>query len=172
MKKIMQLLILLIVPASFLAFACSENLVHIQEMETEREWITSGNHETTISSTAKNPVLITFDKVLAEEGVWEGTVTGEVVGDLRTELRDVRETGKIWHVEFDWIVTADDEAKSFTARLNGILNNNTGSVVMNGTVIDGWLKGARVHEEGQLTDPVELRFEGTIKINPATIVGF
>jgi tetratricopeptide (TPR) repeat protein len=72
------------------------------------------------------------------------------------------------HVEFDWIIDADDDAYDFTARLSGILNTRTGSVVMNGAVVEGWLLGARVHEEGQLVDPATLGFEGSIRLMPAT----
>jgi hypothetical protein len=39
---------------------------------------------------------------------------------------------------------------------------------MNGAVIDGWLLGAQVHEEGQLVNPNTLGFEGSIRIMPAT----
>jgi hypothetical protein len=44
----------------------------------------------------------------------------------------------------------------------------TGAVIMNGTVVDGFLQGAQVHEEGQLVDAATLRFEGTIQVMPAT----
>jgi hypothetical protein len=39
---------------------------------------------------------------------------------------------------------------------------------MNGTVVDGFLQGAQVHEEGQLVNAATLRFEGTIRVMPAT----
>ena len=112
------------------------------------------------------PVYLTFDKSSVAPGVWEGTVAGDVEGNLTTVLRDLRVTGPIWHVEFDWIIDAGDQ--SFTARLTGILNTNTGYVVMNGTVIEGWLEGAQVHEDGQLIDPDTLRFQGAIRLMPAT----
>jgi hypothetical protein len=112
------------------------------------------------------PVHLTFDKSSVEPGIWEGTVAGDVEGNLTTELRDLRVNGPIWHVEFDWIIDAGDQ--SFTARLTGVLNTNTGRVVMNGAVIEGWLEGARVHEEGQLIDPDTLRFQGAILLMPAT----
>ncbi|HYO80411.1 MAG TPA: hypothetical protein VES20_03350 [Bryobacteraceae bacterium] len=38
----------------------------------------------------------------------------------------------------------------------------------NGTVIDGYLDGARVHEEGLLVDASTSKFEGTIRIAPKT----
>jgi hypothetical protein len=118
---------------------------------------------------ANDPVRLSFDKALVDPaGVWEGTVSGDIDGDLTTELLSLEVTGAIWHVTFDWIVTADDQ--SFVATMDGILNTKTGGVVMNGTITSGWLLGARVHEEGQLIDPdpATLRFIGEITILPAT----
>ncbi len=40
--------------------------------------------------------------------------------------------------------------------------------VTNGNVADGYLEGARVHEDGQLVDAATLRFQGSIQIVPAT----
>jgi hypothetical protein len=65
-------------------------------------------------------------------------------------------------VTFDWIIDAGE--RSFVADLRGTLNTNTGRVVMNGTVVEGWLLGARVHEQGQLVDPETLRFVGQIRV--------
>ena len=113
---------------------------------------------------AKSPVYLTFDKSATGPGTWQGTVSGDIAGDLNTALRDLRITGPVWHVEFDWIVSAGSQ--SFTARLKGVLNTKTGAVVMNGRVIDGYLVGARVHEQGQLVDPNTSRFVGTIRIMP------
>ena len=120
------------------------------------------------ASAESAPVRLSFDKSIVDPtaGVWEGATAGDVAGALRTELRGLQVTGPIWHVSFDWIVTAGPQ--SFTARLSGILNTATGAVVMNGTVIDGWLEGAQVHETGQLVDPAVLRFQGSIRLMPAT----
>ena len=85
---------------------------------------------------------------------------------LTTRLTSLRVSGPIWHVRFDWIVHAG--AQSFVADLGGILNTDTGRVVMDGTVVDGWLRGARVHEEGQLVDSQTLHFVGTIRLMPAS----
>jgi hypothetical protein len=114
------------------------------------------------------PVRLSFEKSILDPaaGVWEGTTAGDVAGALRTELRSLQVTGPIWHVTFDWIVTAGPQ--SFTARLSGILNTATGAVIMNGSVIDGWLEGAQVHEAGQLVDAATLRFQGSIRLMPAT----
>jgi hypothetical protein len=115
---------------------------------------------------ASDPVRLTFDKSSVSSGIWQGSVAGDVSGGLRTALRSVRVSGPIWHVQFDWIVSAG--AHSFVARLDGTLNNDTGAVVMNGTVVGGWLRGAHVHEQGQLVDAATLRFVGAIDVMPAS----
>jgi hypothetical protein len=119
---------------------------------------------------ASAPLQLTFEKEAVAPGAWEGTVSGDIDGDLTTFLTGCTGPnpceGAIWHVEFDWIIDAG--AESFTAHLSGVLNNVTGSVVMDGTVVDGFLEGAQVHEQGQLVDAATLRFEGTIQVMPAT----
>jgi hypothetical protein len=123
-----------------------------------------------VPAQASAPLRLTFEKQTVAPGVWEGTVSGDINGDLTTHLTACSGPspcdGQIWHVEFDWIVAAG--AESFTAHLSGTLNNKTGSVVMNGTVVDGFLQGAQVHEQGQLVDAATLRFEGTIQVMPPT----
>jgi hypothetical protein len=113
-------------------------------------------------------VHLTFEKEAVAAGAWEGTVAGDINGDLTTFLTACSGpnpcSGQVWHVEFDWIIDAG--AQSFTAHLSGILNNRTGSVVMNGPVVEGFLEGAQVHETGHLTDAGTLRFEGTIRVMP------
>jgi hypothetical protein len=117
-------------------------------------------------ATAAQPVRLQFSKHAVSEGVWQGTTTGDIAGELTTRLQSLRVSGPIWHVTFDWIVDAGP--RSLTARLDGILNTKTGTVVMNGTVIEGYLQGAQVHEAGQLVDPATLAFAGDIRIMPAT----
>ncbi len=112
------------------------------------------------------PVRLEFEKCEVAVGAWEGAVIGDIEGDLRTELTSLREAGPIWHVTFDWIITAGEQ--SFVADLSGTLNTLTGRVVMNGTIVEGYLAGAQVHEQGQLVDAENSCFAGTIRIMPAT----
>lgn len=113
------------------------------------------------------PVYLSFAKSDPDgDFVWNGTVSGDISGSLETRLLNVRQTNKILHVEFDWIVDAGEQ--SFTARLNGILDTQKGTVIMNGTVIEGYLAGAQVHEEGQLVDPATSGFVGTIRLMPGS----
>jgi hypothetical protein len=115
---------------------------------------------------ASDPIRMTFDKAAVASGVWEGTVSGDIEGSLRTVLLTLDETGPIWHVTFDWIIGSGE--RSFTARLDGLLNTQTGTVVMDGTVTEGYLLGARVHETGQLVDSATSRFTGSITVFPAS----
>ena len=121
-------------------------------------------------ASASAPLSLMFEKETVAAGVWEGSVLGDIDGGLTTVLTSCNGpnpcSGPIWHVEFDWIVDAG--AESFTPQNSGTHNNVTGAVVMNGTVVDGFLQGAQVHEEGQLVNAATLRFEGTIRVMPAT----
>jgi len=114
------------------------------------------------------PVRIGFDKAISDPAafVWTGAVSGDVSGGLTTRLTGLSVSGPIWHVRFDWIIDAGE--RSFVADLSGILDTDTGQVVMNGTVVEGWLSGAQVHEEGQLIDPATLHFIGEIQLMPAS----
>ena len=115
------------------------------------------------------PVQVTFDKHVIDPiaFVFAGTTGGDISGSLTSNLVSLdASTGPNLHITFDWKVTAG--TKSFTARTDGIWNTKTGSVVMNGTVIDGYLLGAQVHEEGQLVDPTTLEFVGSLRLMPAS----
>lgn len=116
------------------------------------------------------PVNLSFAKSGGEGGVWHGSVSGDIAGSLQTVAIRVDDSSPVWKVEFDFIVSAGEQ--SFTARLSGTLNTNTGRVVMNGTVTSGYLMGARVHEQGQMVSIDEATgattFEGTIRLLPAT----
>lgn len=112
------------------------------------------------------PVQLQFDKQGGANGIWNGSVTGGVEGSLTTQLLSLVPAGPVLKVSFAWIVDAGEQ--SFTAVLYGTLNTLTGQVEMDGTIVEGWLAGAQVHEEGQLVDPATGRFQGTITILPAT----
>jgi hypothetical protein len=113
-----------------------------------------------------SPIKLQFDKQGGANGIWNGTVSGDIEGALTTQLLSLEQVGPILKVSFAWIVNAGDQ--SFTAVLYGTLNTLTGRVEMDGTVVEGWLAGAQVHEEGQLVDPAAGRFQGTISIFPMT----
>ena len=117
------------------------------------------------ATSSSAPVRLTFEKVNQGNATWSGSVSGDISGGLTTELKTLRVAGPIWHVTFDWIVSSGE--KSFTARLKGTVNTETGRVVMNGRVVEGYLLGARVAERGQLIN-ANGDAAGTIRIMPAT----
>src|SRR3954447_18781418 len=121
------------------------------------------------SSASNAPLRVTFDKQVTDPATFAfaGTTGGDVAGGLVSQLVSLDgQTGPNLHIVFDWNVTAG--AQSFVARTSGIWNTKTGSVVMNGTVIDGYLLGAQVHEVGQLVDPAKLRFQGSLQLMPGS----
>jgi hypothetical protein len=120
-----------------------------------------------LADAASDPIRLSFEKCPSGAGVWAGTVAGDVTGTLTTRLTSVDASDGILHVNFDWIVGAG--TRSFRANLDGILSTETGRVVMNGTVVEGWLEGAQVHEEGLLApDLGAVCFRGSIRLMPAT----
>ena len=134
-------------------------------------------------------VELSFDSPFdpTNPGVWVGTVAGDITGTLQTRMTDLQVSGPIWHARFKWTITAADTfaswpgapldihssqttmttGQSFVADLSGVLNIETGAVVMNGTVVEGYLLGVQVHEDGQLSDADTLRFQGTIQVTAA-----
>lgn len=108
-------------------------------------------------------VNLTFEKAASGEGTWAGAVDGDVQGDLKTVLLTIDNSTPVWDVEFDWIIDAGEQ--SFTARLAGTLNSETGAVEMDGEVVEGWMIGAKVHEKGQMVDLETSAFEGTIQLS-------
>jgi hypothetical protein len=82
---------------------------------------------------------------------------------LETHLTSARQTDGVLHVDFDWHV-----GDTYLAQLTGSLNLKTGAVVMNGQVAEGSYVGSQVHEEGQLYDPINSCFAGTIQVMPAS----
>lgn len=117
------------------------------------------------------PITWTFDKCQDGSGVWTGSATSDGTTDsLRTQLTGAwpvddegDPTTPILHVTFNWEVQG-----VLLANLRGILNTSTGSVVMNGVVVDGAYAGSRMHEEGQLYDAERFCFAGTFSVLPAT----
>jgi len=117
------------------------------------------------ASASPAPLIWTFDKCAAGPGVWHGTARGpgNTEEALETQLTGLRQTGDALHVDFNWYV-----GQIYLAQLSGTLNLATGAVVINGRVAEGSYAGSRVHEEGQLYDPTNSCFAGTIQVMPAS----
>jgi hypothetical protein len=118
------------------------------------------------------PILMDYVKVETGPGSlnWLGSVSGDVIGALETRVVGASQSGHILHIQTKWSVDAG--AESFEADLDGTLDTKTGRLLLDGAVMSGYLAGARVHDEGQLTgtDPSTSGsvFEGFLRIMPGS----
>lgn len=125
-----------------------------------------------VPSVASAQVHLTFEKTAVVDGIWLGTVAGDVTGRLVTTMVVADQSTSVWDIELYWIVLADEPTQSFVALLSGKLDTNTGAVTMSGRVRDGYLVGTAVHETGQLQDARTSAFKGTITIGKESAIAF
>ena len=79
--------------------------------------------------------------------VFTGIAGGEVPGTFAATVleRIPFDNGNIVQLRARYEVHAADPARAFVAEIEGKLNNQTQSAVLNGSVVEGWLTGARAH---------------------------
>lgn len=121
---------------------------------------------TSATASASNaPVVIPFEKHWVSPGHYVGTACDGASLDM--QMSNSYETGDAQHFTATFVLTGLPGGHSFTAVLQGIFNNSTGGTVLNGTVTDGWLAGAQIHEEGQFVGVTATGgpiFNGTLQI--------
>ncbi len=99
-----------------------------------------------------------------------GVVGGDIAGKFGGAVIHVNpdSTGRFVHITAVYIVVADDPAKSFTAHVEGVQDNQTLTAVLNGRVVDGYLKRAHVHAEYAVISCSQAAggpcFQGTISV--------
>jgi hypothetical protein len=101
-------------------------------------------------------VEVTFTKwVDPSFPLFKGVAGGDVPGDFAATVlqRTPFDNGNIVYLRAKYEVIADDAARSFVAEIEGKLNNQTLHAVLNGSVVDGWLTGARVHVTFDVIEP-------------------
>jgi hypothetical protein len=106
-----------------------------------------------IPTPRSKPISIAFKKSPVDEDTWLGSVDTDLDGafsdgSLHYEQISSRTAGKTVH--FTGLYTVETPLYSFTARMDLKLNLKNGSVRGNGTVLDGWMDGTRVHLEADL----------------------
>ena len=110
-------------------------------------------------------IVLDFEKERRADGTYLGTIEGG--GTIEMSLFDSEVIGNTQH--FSATVEVDGStAGSFTAVVSGQINFSTGRAVLNGSVTDGDLEGAQIHEESQLVGFEPLRFIGTVRLMPAS----
>jgi hypothetical protein len=113
-------------------------------------------------------VKLAFDTKATSARAAEGTVAGQVAGELSTRVRARRVSGNRTRVTMDWIVRAG--GRSFTARLRGVINTRTRSGALTGRVTSGYLLGAEARAQGRLLGKNKRRFVGTLTLVGSTHV--
>ena len=101
-------------------------------------------------------VEVTFTKwVDPAFPLFKGVAGGDVPGDFAATVleRTAFDNGNIVDLRARYKVIADEEARSFEVEIEGKQNNETHHAVLNGSVIDGWLIGARVHVTFDVIEP-------------------
>ena len=100
-----------------------------------------------------------------------GVVGGDIPGKFGGAVLQVTPpdfSGRYLQITSVYIVVATDPAKSFTARIQGTQDNTAGTAVLDGRVVDGWLKGKHVHVEFKVISCTEAPdgtcFQGTITV--------
>ena len=127
-------------------------------------------------------VEVTFTKWIAGFPAMAGITGGDVPGTFAGTVlsRDPFDNGTIVQLDARYEVTGDDAAHSFVALIEGKQNNPTQQAVLNGTVIAGWLAGARVQVTFDVIQPPagtscvpeapvnSTCFQGTIRVMPGS----
>jgi hypothetical protein len=116
------------------------------------------------ASASSEPILIPFEKHWVGPGHYVGTAGNG--GSIEMWVSNSSVTGSMQH--FDVTISATVPAGSFTAVLDGTFNFSTAKTLLNGTVTQGWLAGAQVHESGRLVGLDPLTFDGTLRLMPAS----
>ena len=99
-----------------------------------------------------------------------GVVGGDIVGKFGGAVLQAtpNATGRFVQLTAVYIVIAADPAKSLTAHVEGVQDNQTHTAVLDGRVVDGYLKRAHVHAEYAVIScsqaPNGTCFQGTISV--------
>ena len=119
-------------------------------------------------SASSSSIVIPFEKHAIGPGHYVGTAGDG--GTIELQVYDSRftggdpETSDHWVQHFKATLRLTVGGQSLTAALEGQFNFTTLQTVLNGVVVDGWLSGAQVHEEGQVTSFSPLTFVGTVML--------
>jgi hypothetical protein len=119
---------------------------------------------------SKANVELTFTKWIAPYPNFVGSVGGDYTGAFGGAALSVVDNGTITRISAIYIVIADDPAKSLTMRIDGVVNDATGTAVFKGRVIDGRLSGSPVNVRWSAIAcsqaPDGTCYQGTISVKP------
>jgi hypothetical protein len=129
-------------------------------------------------SVAESPLVeIAYEKWILARGVMKGNTSngpGTFAGQLISRVPF--ENGVVVKLQARYVVTDPSAAgRSFTALVEGTLNNQRNSAVLNGVVTEGWRAGAPVHVVFDVLRPctvpsapvgIPACFQGIIRVGP------
>lgn len=124
------------------------------------------------ASASNSSIVIPFGKHAVGPGHYVGTAGDG--GTIEMQVYDSTftggdpETSDHWIQHFKATLQLTVDGQSLTAALDGQFNFTTLQTVLNGVVLDGWLSGAQVHEEGKVTSFSPLTFVGTVMLMPGS----
>jgi hypothetical protein len=127
-------------------------------------------------------VEVTFTKWITTFPELAGVTGGDAPGTLAGTVTsfDPFDNGTILELEAQYVVTPANPAHRFVTHIEGKQNNQTQKAVLNGTVTEGWLVGARVHVTFDVIVPPtgtscvpqapvdSTCFQGTIRVMPGS----
>jgi opacity protein-like surface antigen len=119
-------------------------------------------------SASSSSLVIPFEKHAVGPGHYIGTAGDG--GTIEMQVYDSRftggdpETSDHWIQHFKATLRLTVGGQSLTAALDGQFNFTTRQTVLNGVVVDGWLSGAQIHEEGKVASFSPLTFVGTVMV--------
>ena len=119
-------------------------------------------------SASSSSIVIPFEKHAIGPGHYVGTAGDG--GTIEMQVYDSSftggdpETSSHWVQHFKATLKLTVGGQSLTAALDGQFNFTTRQTVLNGIVVDGWLSGAQIHEEGRVTGFSPLTFVGTVMV--------
>jgi hypothetical protein len=127
-----------------------------------------------VQGTSSAPVEVSFVKWV-DPTLGFPSFVGEAGGDgpgsfAATVLeRTPFENGNIVKLRARYQVIADDPQRSFVVEIQGTQNAQTQSAVLNGSVVEGWLAGARAHVTFDIIRPCpefgqSVCFAGVIRV--------
>ena len=97
-----------------------------------------------------------------------GVVGGDIVGKFGGAVYERTVSGNTVYLDAIYIVIAPDPARSFTAHIKGTEDLTTLKAVLDGRVVDGFMKRAHVHVEFDVITctqaPSGTCFQGTISV--------
>lgn len=117
----------------------------------------SGVNEVRGAQASSGPnIEVTFTKWIDPSfPQFKGVAGGDVPGDFAATVlqRTPFDNGNIVDLRARYEVIAEDAGHSFVAEIEGKQNNQTLRAVLNGSVVHGWLTGARVHVTFDVIEP-------------------